>query len=269
MLGEERLLRTRHGFFIDMPTRSIRDYTDSDRVNQLSWQAEVFFVRLMLKADDFGRFHANPKLLKSALFPHRVDEIKDKHVIDWISECTAAGLIVCYTVKEKNYLYIKNFCQRLRLMQSKFPEPPQSAGKCPSNDGQLTDNRPPEEKRREEEEEVEEEEEEEVEEEGQKIVFAEVYPSFNDIWQAYDLKVGKDKAEKSWKKMNQTERELAMKKVPDYIASLKDRQYQAHLSTWLNGRRWEDEFNAIKKPLSRTFKDEQDLAAFLAIRPDN
>lgn len=129
-----------------MPTRSIRDYTDSDRVNQLSWQAEVFFVRLMLKADDFGRFHANPKLLKSALFPHRVDEIKDQQVVDWTNQCLKADLIVCYTFDNKNYLYIKNYNQRLRLMKSKFPEP---SDKCPTNDGHMTVICPLEEKRRE------------------------------------------------------------------------------------------------------------------------
>lgn len=106
-------------------------------------------------------------------------------------------------------------------------------------------------------------------EKGNEVYVAEPFPTFNDAWEAYQHKVGRKAAETAWKRLKQHEREAAYTKIPLYVQSLSDRKYQAHLSTWLNGRRWEDEYSPIKKPLSRTFRDEQDLANFLAIRPDN
>jgi hypothetical protein len=116
-----------------MPNRILRDYTNSEKVNKLSYEAEVFFVRLMMKADDYGRFYGNPKLLKSNLFPHRVDFIKDAQILKWKQECVSLGLVNQYSFNDKDYIEITDFRQRLRLMVSKFPVPP-------SNDGQMTVN---------------------------------------------------------------------------------------------------------------------------------
>lgn len=114
-----------------MPNRTIRDFTDSEKVNGLSWKAECFFVRLMMKADDFGSFHANAKLLKANLFPHKVDDISDEEITEWKNECEKANLIVLYTANKKQYLRILEFGQRLRNMRNKFPEPEE---KKPSNE---------------------------------------------------------------------------------------------------------------------------------------
>jgi hypothetical protein len=83
-----------------------------------------------MKADDFGCYYANVKLLKSALYPLR--DISEVDLLNWIDECDKAGLITLYVVENKEYIKIINFGQRLRLMKSKFPQP---------NDGQLSDNR--------------------------------------------------------------------------------------------------------------------------------
>jgi hypothetical protein len=106
-----------------MPNRILRDYTDSDKVDKISPQAETCFTRLIMKADDFGKFHGHPTLLKSALFPLKVDKITDKQMDGWMDELKKVDLIIRYEVNGKKYLKINDFGQRLRLMQSKFPDP--------------------------------------------------------------------------------------------------------------------------------------------------
>jgi hypothetical protein len=128
-----------------MSTRLIRDWTASDKINLLSVQAERFFVRLIMKADDYGCFYANPKLLKPILFPLLLESLREADISRWIAECEKAGLIVLYEADSKPYLEIKDFNQRLRAKNRKFPE-------RQSHDGHMTVTRQHEEKRREEEE---------------------------------------------------------------------------------------------------------------------
>ena len=142
-----------------MPNRMLRDYTDSLVINELSLGAEVFFVRLMMKADDFGKYHANAKLLKAALFPFK-EAINNKQVALWVDECKNVGVIQVYEVGGKEYLKIVNFGQRLRIMNSKFPDPEpikDMTAQCPQNDRTMSAECPQEDrpKRREVEVEVE------------------------------------------------------------------------------------------------------------------
>ena len=126
-----------------MPNRILRPWTDSEAVNMLDDAGEVFFVRLIQCADDYGRYYGSPQLLKSYLYP-----LKDKRVADitrLIAECVKAGLIVEYEVSGKRYLEIRNFKQRQRSSVSRFPASPDSGpptGECPSDDGHMTDTCP-------------------------------------------------------------------------------------------------------------------------------
>jgi hypothetical protein len=119
-----------------MPTRILRDWTDSETVNKLDNFSEVVFLRLIMKADDFGRFSGNPKLLRSLLFPLR-DGVKESEIDKALSICEKAGLIVRYIVSGKSLLEIVNFKQRTRARVSKFPAP--VADTCQTHDGHMTD----------------------------------------------------------------------------------------------------------------------------------
>ena len=116
-----------------MPNRILRDWTDSFAVHELNANEERFFVRLLMKADDFGRFHGSPKLLKAALFPlHSLD---DKDVTKWRDKCSTEGLIDLYEDdRGRVYLEVKNFNQRTRATTSKYP--------ARSSDRQVTVTRP-------------------------------------------------------------------------------------------------------------------------------
>lgn len=128
-----------NGNRIPMPTRMLRDWTDSEKINSLSFQAECFFTRLIMKVDDFGRFSANAKLLRSLLFPIR-DGIRDTDISRWLVECQTAGLIAVYQAADKPFLQIGNFNQRSRAAKSKFPAPDdgQMSDRCPTDARQMT-----------------------------------------------------------------------------------------------------------------------------------
>ena len=104
-----------------MANRILRDWTQSEIINLISEKAEVFFTRLIMKADDFGCFYGNIKLIRAALYPLR--NIPDKDIEKSISECSKAGLIIIYSDNKKDFIKINNFGQRLRIMKSKFPQP--------------------------------------------------------------------------------------------------------------------------------------------------
>lgn len=112
-----------------MPNRILRDWTQSENVNNISESAEVFFTRLIMKADDFGCIYGNVKLIRAGLYP--LKQVSDEYIEKCIIECEKNNLIILYVIENKRYIKILNFGQRLRLMKSKYPQP---------NDGQLTDN---------------------------------------------------------------------------------------------------------------------------------
>jgi hypothetical protein len=70
-----------------MPTRLVREgIISSDRVDKLDWQAEVFYRRLLNKVDDHGLYDARPSVLRSSLYPLRVDRVRE-------ADCTPYPLL--------------------------------------------------------------------------------------------------------------------------------------------------------------------------------
>lgn len=104
-----------------MPNRVLRDTTDSDKVNSISAHAERFFYRLFMKADDYGCFFADARILKAHLFPLQLDAIREADIARWTAECVTSGLIVLYESQGKKYLEIVAFGQTLRQKRRKYP----------------------------------------------------------------------------------------------------------------------------------------------------
>lgn len=221
-----------------MPNRVLRDWTASDKIDKLSPGAEVFFTRLIMKADDYGLYWGNPKLLNSALFPLR--DYDNGKITLWLVECCKAGIVNKYTVDGKDYVQILGFDQRLRLMKSKFPSPPKiDEFTEPSNDGHLSVNGRPETKGNETEVETE------TETEG---ACAQVYvwPTFDDFWDKYDKKVGKPNTEKLWKKIDQGAREKIMVHLDHYL--MVEKVFRKDPERYLKHEVWNNE--VITKPQS-------------------
>lgn len=105
-----------------MPNRMIRDWTASEKIGSISVYAERFFVRLIMKADDYGCFYADTRLLKANLFPLLLDSVREADITRWMAECQKAGLIVIYEHESKSYLQIIDFKQRLDRAKAKFPQ---------------------------------------------------------------------------------------------------------------------------------------------------
>lgn len=232
-----------------MANRVLRDWTTSEAVDKLSDGAEVFFTRLIMKADDYGSFHSNPKLIKAALFP--LKEYKDIQISRWVNECIDAGILFAYTVEGREYLRIVNFGQRLRNMRSTFPQPDDNAQQSAASRREC----PPETKRN----------ETEVETETNAVAGdVTVWPNFNDFWELYDKKQDKPKCIKKWNTINQGAREKIMQHLAMYVRSTPDIQYRKNPLTYLNSESWENEIitNGITKKqrssesLREAFKDE-------------
>lgn len=101
----------------------LRDWTQSDKVENISCEAERFFTRLIMKVDDYGCFWADTRLLKANLFPLKLDKVREADMLRWMAECQKAGLIVLYESNNKKYLQIQDFRQRLDKAKAKFPLP--------------------------------------------------------------------------------------------------------------------------------------------------
>lgn len=80
------------------------------------------------------------------------------------------------------------------------------------------------------------------------------YPQFEDFWALYPKKTGKGAAEKSWSKINPTERPQILEALDKQIkarAFSDDKNYIPHPATWLNQKRWLDEI-ITRKPNGKT-----------------
>ncbi len=109
-----------------MPSRILKEtICTSENLATISAEAEVLFYRLIVKADDFGLYHGNPKIIASLLFPLSVPT--ERKVASWLSELCAAGLVATYTAAEDGKKYLKLLSwdkhQNRRAMKSKFPLP--------------------------------------------------------------------------------------------------------------------------------------------------
>jgi hypothetical protein len=119
-----------------MPNRILREgIIDSRAVASLSMGAELFYRCLMSIVDDYGRYEADPELLRVKCFPRRLAQIDGQMTVTWLSEVSQAltddghPLVTIYECPNgKKYLQINNFRQRIRSEHSK----------CPSPDGQMT-----------------------------------------------------------------------------------------------------------------------------------
>lgn len=109
-----------------MPNRIIKEsICTSDTIDQLSPEEEIFFYRLIVNCDDYGRMDARPQILRAKCFPLRLDQVDDCKVIDWLYKLEEVGLVQLYEVDKKKYIQVVtwNDHQQIRAKKSKFPAP--------------------------------------------------------------------------------------------------------------------------------------------------
>jgi len=76
--------------------------TTSERLALVSFEAETLYCRLLVCADDFGRFDARPIIVRSRAMPLR--DVCLSSVSQWTDELRAHDLIEVYEVGGKPYL---------------------------------------------------------------------------------------------------------------------------------------------------------------------
>lgn len=107
-----------------MPNRYVRESAiESEPMNTLCWQGEVFYRRLLNRADDFGRYTANPALLRASIFPLQLDRVRDSDIPRLLAECEKAGLLFVYAVAGKQFLVLNKW-EVGRAKRSEYPAPP-------------------------------------------------------------------------------------------------------------------------------------------------
>lgn len=108
-----------------MPNRILREgILTSPRIAKLGWAEEVFYRRLHSVVDDFGRYFADPGLLRAACYPRQLNKVSDSDVGKWLRACVDAALVRVYQVSGEDYLHVLDFNQQVRAKKSKFPNVP-------------------------------------------------------------------------------------------------------------------------------------------------
>lgn len=72
-------------------------------------------------------------------------------------------------------------------------------------------------------------------------VQSQIETDFETLWDAYGKKKDKAKSFTAYKNLTKKERESCAAAIPAYVASTPDVQYRALLSTYIHGKRWQDE----------------------------
>ena len=217
-----------------MPNRILKEsITTSSTIDNLSWQAECFFYRLIVNCDDFGRMDGRTAVLLARCFPLRIGKVKEKDIQDWLRELISNDFIFMYK-NGTEYLQVKSWDkhQQIRAKRSKFPEYDDTCHQLISDDCKCHRN----------------------------TIQAESNPNpntnppkacdyFSNFWSSYPKKKAKGDAEKAWKKVKPEEYdalfaglELA-KQSDDWLKD--DGKYIPFPASWLNGRRWEDETGTL------------------------
>lgn len=108
---------------------------DSDKIERLSPEAEVFFYRLLVVADDLGRMDARPAILRARCFPLK-ESLSAEKIAKWQEAVWDAGLVGKYEVASKPYLQILEWEQRVRS-NGKYPGPDDGhmSVNCPTDVG--------------------------------------------------------------------------------------------------------------------------------------
>lgn len=104
-----------------MPNRLLKEgIVDSSAIDALTSEEEVFFYRLLVVSDDFGRMDARPAILKSRCFPLKDSPKMVEKIDNYLRSLVIQGLAQCYQVDGKPYLQILKWEQRVRSKE-KYP----------------------------------------------------------------------------------------------------------------------------------------------------
>lgn len=97
-------------------------WTD-EKLGECSIQERMLFMGLISNADDEGYGRANPKLLKSLIFPY--DDLRASDLEKWLSHLGGLNMVVLYKYKDQTYYYLPNFLKHQTInkpTETDFPK---------------------------------------------------------------------------------------------------------------------------------------------------
>lgn len=108
-----------------MPQRFLRPgVTTSQRWNTVPYDAQTLFIRLLTLVDDFGRYDADFRLLRSHAFPYgdpQGREIKLQTIENMCLQLSTVNLVTFYRSDGKQYLQLERWNEKARAAESKYP----------------------------------------------------------------------------------------------------------------------------------------------------
>jgi len=117
-----------------MPNRILyASLIKSRKYNAVGPAERDLYTRLILLADDFGRYDGNPVIVAREAYPV-IETIKSGDIEPLLNNLESVGLIVIYSVNGEKYIQITNWNQRTRARVSKYPEPPKGITAPREND---------------------------------------------------------------------------------------------------------------------------------------
>ena len=106
----------------------------SKKLNKISEGAENLYYRTLVCVDDYGRYHADPEIIKGQIYPRR--KISISIIKKRLDELWKAGLIKLYEDDGETYLEITSFEKH-----QKFRADIQKKAECPEPKGFLQGSR--------------------------------------------------------------------------------------------------------------------------------
>lgn len=225
-----------------MPNRIIKEsICTSETLDKLNWFEEVFWYRLIVTCDDFGRMDARIPILKSRMFPLKPG-VTNKAVELALKKLSTVGLVALYEFEGRPYLQLVtwNKHQQKRANNSKYPDPDINCNQMISDDIKCLREY---ENTRNENTRIENTPLTPLEGEGASVQ----QQRFEQFWQEYPKKVAKQYALKAWNRIKPDKAlfEKIIKALQEQKQSEQWRRdngkYIPNPATWLNGGYWDNE----------------------------
>ena len=244
-----------------MPNRIIKEsICTSESLSKISAQAERLFMRLIVKADDFGLYYGNTKIIMGNCFP--LIKIKESDLEKWLGELEKENIISFYKAEDgKIYLKLNSWDenQTRRATKSKFPLPHAFESNCMQANANVS---------------VNENVNENVNEERERssCAKAQAREAFEKFWEAYPKKRSKGDAEKAFEQLNVHKSSELLTKMLSALERAKtcdqwtrdNGQYIPYPGTWIRAKGWEDDYSenqakpAAKGAAQKNYKDQRE-----------
>lgn len=111
-----------------MPNRIIKESVNESRgLSNCSFFAQDLYKRLIVYADDYGRFNADPQIMLARMYPRELNVVGVEDIIDALGELCGVEKIGFYTAAPRREVYgaFPNWSdhQRVRDSKKKNPDP--------------------------------------------------------------------------------------------------------------------------------------------------